>query len=76
MLIFAFHVKIDRKLTVANKITRNLFLKQSKSVNYQISKEKKILYKQKYNEISLKLCIGASRNYSLTNLTYLDAFIH
>ena len=40
MLIFAFHVKTNRKLTVVNKITRNLFLEQPKGIDYQISKEK------------------------------------
>ena len=39
MLIFALHVKTDRKLTAVNKITRNLFLRQPKGINYQISKE-------------------------------------
>ena len=28
------------KLTVVNKITRNLFLQQPKGIDYQISKEK------------------------------------
>ena len=40
MLIFALLVKTDRKLTVVNKITRNLFLQQPKVIDYQISKEK------------------------------------
>ena len=40
MLIFALHVKTDRKLTVINKITRNLFLLEPKGIDYQISKEK------------------------------------
>ena len=30
MLIFALHVKTDRKLTVVNKITRNSFLQSPK----------------------------------------------
>ena len=41
MLIFALQVKTDRKLTVVNEITRNLFLQQPKGIDYQISKEKK-----------------------------------
>ena len=40
MLISAFHVKTDRKLTVVNKITWNLLLQQPKGIDYQISKEK------------------------------------
>ena len=40
MLIFALHVQIDRKLTVVNKITRNLFLQQRESIDFQISQEK------------------------------------
>ena len=40
MLIFALHVKTERKLTVVNKISRNLFLQQAKGIDYQISKEK------------------------------------
>ena len=40
MLIFALHVKTDRKLTVVNKTTRNLFLQQPKGIDYQISIEK------------------------------------
>ena len=42
MLIFALNVKSDRKLTVVNKITRNLFLQQPKGTDYQISKEKNL----------------------------------
>ena len=41
MLIFALHIKTDRKLTVVNKMTRNLFLWQPRGIDYQISKEKK-----------------------------------
>ena len=33
ILIFALHVKTDRKLTVVNKITRNLFLQQPKGID-------------------------------------------
>ena len=51
MLIFALHVKIDRKLTVVNKITRNLFLWQPKSIDYQISKEKNSNIDNKHNAI-------------------------
>ena len=40
MLIVALHVKTDHKLTVVNKITRNLFLWQPNGIDYQISKEK------------------------------------
>ena len=40
MIIFALHVKTDRKLTVVNKITRNLFPQQPKCIDYQIAKEK------------------------------------
>ena len=40
MLIFALHVKTDRKRRVVNKITRNLFLQQRKGIDYQISIEK------------------------------------
>ena len=40
MLIFALHVQTDRKLTVVNKITRNLFLYQPKGIDYQIQKKK------------------------------------
>ena len=40
MLIFALHVKTDRKLTVLNKITPNLFPQQPQGIDYQISKEK------------------------------------
>ena len=40
MHIFALHVKTYRKLTVVNKITRNLFLWQPKGTDCQISKEK------------------------------------
>ena len=40
MVIFALRVKTDRKLTVVNKITRNLFLYQTKGIDYQISKER------------------------------------
>ena len=39
MLIFALHVQTDRKLTVVNKITGNLFPQQRKGIDYQISKE-------------------------------------
>ena len=34
MLIFALHVKTDRKLTVVNKITWNLFLQQPKGIDH------------------------------------------
>ena len=40
MLIFALRIQTDRKLTIANKITWNLFLYQPKGIDYQISKEK------------------------------------
>ena len=40
MLVLALRVKSDRKLRVVNKITRNLFLKQPKGIDYQISREK------------------------------------
>ena len=40
MLIFALHVKTDRKLTVVNKITQYLFLLRPKGIDYQIPKEK------------------------------------
>ena len=41
MLIFALHVQTDRKLTVENKITRNLFLYQKVSTTK--SQKEKIL---------------------------------
>ena len=40
MLLFALHVKTDRKPTVVNKITRNLFLQRPEGIDCQISKEK------------------------------------
>ena len=40
ILIFALHVKDDRKPTIVNKITQNLFLQQPKDIDYQIPKEK------------------------------------
>ena len=40
ILILALHVKTNRKLTIVNKITRNLFLYQPKGIHYQISKYK------------------------------------
>ena len=36
----ALHVQTNRKLTVVNKITRNLFLQHPKGIDYQIPKEK------------------------------------
>ena len=32
MLVFTLHLKVDTKLTSANEITRDLFVKQAKSV--------------------------------------------
>ena len=40
MLMFALHVKTDRKVTVISKITRNLFPQQPKDIDYKISKDK------------------------------------
>ena len=40
MLIFALHVKTDRKVTVVNKIAQNLFLRQPKGIDYQSQKKK------------------------------------
>ena len=31
MLVFTLYLKVDAKLTTANEITRNLFVKQAKS---------------------------------------------
>ena len=40
MLSFALRVQTNRKLTVVNKMTRNLLLRQPKGIDYQVSKEK------------------------------------
>lgn len=39
MLIIALHVRTDGKLTVINRITRNLFLQLPKSIDCKISKK-------------------------------------
>ena len=43
MLIFALYVKTDHKLTVVNKVTRNLFLYSNLKVSTTKSQKKNIL---------------------------------
>ena len=40
MLVLTLHLKVDAKLTTVNEITRNLFVKQSKSDSLQIPEGK------------------------------------
>ena len=40
MLVFTFHLKVDAKLTTVNEITRNLFVKQARSVANKCQKVK------------------------------------
>ena len=60
MLIFALCAKTDRKLTVVNKITRNLFIQQPEGIDYRISKEKnsnidKRITKQTYRYLLVQI---------------------
>ena len=75
MLIFELHVKTDRKLTIVNKITQNLFLWQSKGIDYQISKEENSNINKIMYETNMTLSTGANRNYFLVNPVGISVFM-